>query len=50
MAEKYRPNVDATEFRKELTNWKNQIVYGAFFKETGELVGCAKLSEKKHVL
>ena len=48
--EKYRPNVDATEFRKELTNWKNQIVYGAFFKETGELVGYAKLSEKKHVL
>ena len=48
--EKYRLNVDATEFRKELTNWKNQIVYGAFFKETGELVGYAKLSEKKHVL
>lgn len=48
--EKYRPSVDRDGFRKELISWKNQIVYGAFSKVTDELVGYAKLSEKKHVL
>ena len=36
---KYRPAVDHDRFVQELTGWDDCLVYGAFFRETGELTG-----------
>ena len=48
--EKYRPTVNVDRQKQEFMKWKKDVVYAAFFVETGELVGYAKLSEKKEVL
>lgn len=47
---KYRPDIDEQKFRKELMQWKDKIVYGAFERETGALIGYAKLEKKEHTL
>lgn len=36
---KYRPKVDKEKFIKSLDDWNSYTVFGAFFRETGELVG-----------
>lgn len=42
--EKYRPQIDQETFVRDIDNWKKFIVFGAFFRETEELVGYALLS------
>lgn len=42
---KYRPNVDEKTFKQSIDNWKNFVVFGAFFKETGELCGYSLINE-----
>lgn len=42
---KYRPSVNKDKFMSEINNWKKYDVFGAFFKESNELVGFALLSK-----
>lgn len=42
--EKYRPTVDKEEFMNGIDSWTKFTVFGAFFRETDELVGYAFLS------
>lgn len=42
---KYRPTVDKENFMNGIYNWSECTVYGAFFKETGRMVGYAMLTE-----
>ena len=42
---KYRPVVDKESFISGVENWETYIVFGAFFRETGELAGYALLSQ-----
>ena len=44
--EKYRPTVHKEDFLKSLDSWNDCIVFGAFFRETGELKGYAMLLRK----
>lgn len=39
--EKYRPKVDKNGFTASLANWGKYVVFGAFFRETNEMVGYA---------
>lgn len=41
---KYRPTVNKEEFIKGIGGWTKYTVFGAFFRETGELAGYAWLS------
>lgn len=41
---KYRPTVEKSSFFQSMDTWKNSMVYGAFFKETGLLCGYAILT------
>ncbi len=42
---KYRPNVDEEAFKQSIDNWRNSVVFGAFFRETGELCGYSLINE-----
>lgn len=42
---KYRPNVNEGAFKQSIDDWKNFVVFGAFFRETGELCGYSILKE-----
>ena len=44
--QKYRPTIDRTAFIKGVDGWSKCHLFGAFFKESGELVGYALLQEK----
>lgn len=47
---KYRPNVEKENFKREVLNWSNDIVYGGFDRETNQLCGYANLHEcSKHI-
>ena len=37
--EKYRPTVNKDEFTSDIDNWDKFVVFGAFFRETGEMKG-----------
>lgn len=41
---KYRPTVDKEAFLSGIDGWKDYTVFGAFYRETGELVGYALLT------
>lgn len=43
--EKYRPDVDEEAFKQGIDNWGNSVVFGAFFRETGELCGYSLMNE-----
>lgn len=43
---KYRPSVDHDAFVNGVTKWTDALVYGAFFRETGELAGYAYLGQR----
>lgn len=36
---KYRPKIDKEKFIKSIDDWNNYTVFGAFFRETGDMVG-----------
>lgn len=36
---KYRPTVDKEEFLRDIRNWSNCTIFGAFTRESGDLVG-----------
>lgn len=38
---KYRPKVDKNSFIASLANWDKYVVFGAFYRETNEMVGYA---------
>lgn len=40
---KYRPKVEKTSFIAGISNWKEYVVFGAFFTETNEMAGYACL-------
>ena len=42
---KYRPTVNKDEFFKSINFWNKHVVFGAFFRETNELVGYSLLTE-----
>lgn len=42
---KYRPHVDEKTFNQSIDNWNNAVVFGAFFRETGELCGYSLINE-----
>lgn len=42
--EKYRPKVDRESFYKSIDEWKESVVFGAFYKGTNELCGYAQLN------
>lgn len=46
--EKYRPSVDKESFMNDIEGWKNFIVFGAFFRESKEIVGYAFLSKRSN--
>lgn len=43
--EKYRPTVDELQFKQGLIAWKNNIVYGGFDNESGQLCAYSCLTE-----
>ena len=48
--EKYRPNVTRESVRREITTWKKDKVYGAFYKENAKLCGYAVVRDKTSFL
>lgn len=43
--EKYRPIIHKEDFKKDVSKWNDDIVYGGFDRETNELCGFAYLKE-----
>ena len=50
--QKYRPHLDREKFLYEISRWTSDdfTVYGAFFKESGEMIGYTMLTEKEEYI